>query len=148
MREVRRVGKERSLFGRRNDGQPELARGFRIVDAGGEQIVGIAVTFERARYPETVYVHVPVRVDGTPSVLGGDIFYKALAALDRPQKDQTVIEPLGEPCFFARDLNIFVVRDRTADMLSVQVFFCDADVFHTYYISRIRQNLQAMKKNN
>jgi hypothetical protein len=36
-------------------------------------------------------------------------------------------------------LNIFVVRDRTADMLFVQVFFCDAYIFHTYYISRIRQ---------
>lgn len=92
------------------------------------------------------YVHVPVRADGTPGVLGRDILYKALAALDRPQKDQTVIDPPGEPCLFAHGLNIFIARDRIADMLFVRVFLCDAYVFHTYYIVMMRQNLQAMKK--
>ena len=100
---------------------------FCIPDAFCQQIVGVAVSFHRTGNPQAVDIEKALRLDRHPCIFRRDVFDKALAALLAPIKDKPLVKPLFQPFLFFKAL---LAGHGAADVLLVNVFFCDADIIH------------------
>lgn len=98
-----RVGKELSFapLGRENANAfaPLL---FGVSDAFAQQITGMPMTFQRTSHPQTVDINPSVSIDRHPCVFRRNIFDEAFASFLATIKDETFVETLLEPLFFAR----------------------------------------------
>ena len=99
------------------------------------------MALEGAGDPQAVDIHVARRLDGVPGHLRREIFDEALAPFHAFEKDQSLVQALGQPGLFGGDLHILIVGDGTADVLLFQILLCDADVFHMLPSSPIRMPL-------
>jgi hypothetical protein len=67
------------------------------------------VPLEGTGYPQTVYIHIVVGLNGIPGIFGRDILDEALPALDALQENQTVVKTVCHPGFLGRNLFVLVI---------------------------------------
>ena len=85
------------------------------------------MSLQGAGNPQTVDVKPAACFNGHPCVFRRNIFDKALSALLAAIKDKSLIKSLLQPLFFCKSL---LAGHGTADVLLVDVLFCDMDIFH------------------
>ena len=92
-----RICKERFFLCGAKNAQPLLTFFLTFPDAGSKQICGIAVSFERTRYPQTVNIHITVSLYRNPCIFCRDIFDKTLSSLHTLQENKPFSKPFCKP---------------------------------------------------
>ena len=85
---------------------------------------------ELSGHPQAVDIHVPVRLNGSPGVLGGDVLNKAFPPDIALQEYKPLVQPLLQPVLFGHDLHIFTVGYGAADVLLVKIAVGQFNEFH------------------
>ena len=89
------------------------------------------MSLEGTGHPQTVNVHISIRLNRNPGVFRRDIFDKALTAFHTLQKNKSLIKSVCQPGLLRRNLHILIIGNGTADVLLFQIILCDSDIFHT-----------------
>ena len=85
------------------------------------------MSFHSTGNPQAVYVNVIVSLNRNPCIFSRNIFNKTLAALLAPVKNKPVFKAVFHPFLFSKAL---FSRHGAADVLQVNVFFCNFYIFH------------------
>ena len=84
-----------------------------------------------AGHPEAVNVEIAVCLNRHPGVFSRNIFNKAFPAFLAAIENKSIIKALSQPFLFC---NTLLAGHGAADMFLVNIFFCDTNIVHPFFL--------------